>query len=166
MKYLVEIEEHSFEVEVQNPAGRATVDGRQYAVDLRSVDGRWLYSLIVDNCPYEAFLEEGQEGYSVTIQGEPFQVVVRDARAAKLAMIAQRPQAPSTELLVKAPLPGLVVAVEAEPGEPVKKGQVLLVLEAMKMENDLCAPLEGIVREVLVARGDKVNKGQVLLILE
>lgn len=166
MKYLVEIEGHAFDVEVQNPSGRATVDGEQFAVDMTSVDGRWLYSLIVDNRPYEAFVEEKEESYSVTIQGEPFEVVVKDPKAAKLAMMVQRPEAPPTELPIKAPLPGLIVAVEAVPGQAVKKGQILVVLEAMKMENDLTAPRDGTICEVLVSGGDKVDKGQLLLTLE
>lgn len=166
MKYLVEIEGHPFEVEVQNPSGRATVDGEQFAVDMCSVDGRWLYSLIVDHRPYEAFVEEKEERYSVTIQGEPFEVVVRDPKTARLAKMVQRPEAPPTELPIKAPLPGLIVAVEAEPGRVVKKGQILVVLEAMKMENDLTAPRDGTVRDVLVSPGGKVEKGQLLLTLE
>ena len=166
MKYQVEIEGDSFEVEVQNPRGRATVDGQEYNVDLRCVDGRWLYSLIVDDRPYEAFVEEKEESYSVTIQGEPFEVSVVDPKAARLARMVQRPEAPIAEYPIKAPLPGLIVAVEAEPGKTVKKGQVLVVLEAMKMENDLTAPRDATVREVMVSGGDKVDKGQVLLTLE
>lgn len=166
MKYAVEIEGRSFQVQVESPPGQATVDGRQCSVDLRSVDGRWLYSLIVDNCPYEALVEEKEEGYAVTIQGEPFQVMVKSPRAARLALMVRPPDVPSTELSIKAPLPGLIVAVEAKPGQAVKKGQILVVLQAMKMDNDLIAPRDSKVREVLVSKGDTVEKGHILLILE
>lgn len=166
MKFLVEIEGRSFEVEVLNPSGRASVDGEQYSIDMRSVDGHCLYSLIVDNCPYDAFVEEKNGGYSVTIQGEQFEVEIKDPKSARMVMMTRKPEVPGAELPIRAPLPGLVVAVEAEPGRAVKKSQVLVVLEAMKMENDLSAPRDGIVREVKAAVGEKVEKGQVLLTLE
>lgn len=166
VKFLVEIDGQAFEVEAPGQSGHATVDGQSYAVDMRPVDGRWLYSLIVDDCSYEALVVEREDGYAVTIRDEPFEVEVKDPKAARLAMIVRRAEAPSTELSIKAPLPGLVVAVEAEPGQVVKKGQTLVSLEAMKMENDLGAPRDGKVCGVHVSAGDVVEKGQPLLTLE
>ena len=67
---------------------------------------------------------------------------------------------------VAAPLPGLILEVRAVPGQAVAAGDVLVVLEAMKMQNEVCAPRSGVVKEVRVARGATVNMGDVLLILE
>ncbi|HCJ10528.1 MAG TPA: hypothetical protein DHW14_05125, partial [Clostridiales bacterium] len=67
---------------------------------------------------------------------------------------------------VEAPLPGTVVAVRVRPGQEVRKGEVLVVLEAMKMENEVVAPRGGIVRDVPVEKGDTVSLGDVLVTLE
>lgn len=64
---------------------------------------------------------------------------------------------------VEAPLPGTVVAVRVSPGQAVSSGDVLVVLEAMKMQNEIVSPRDGVVKEVLVARGDTVGLGDVLV---
>lgn len=66
---------------------------------------------------------------------------------------------------VKAPMPGSVLDVKVSPGDQAAEGDVLLVLEAMKMENELTAPQSGTVKEVLVKKGDTVNSGDTLIIL-
>jgi len=66
---------------------------------------------------------------------------------------------------VKAPMPGSVLDVKVSPGDQATEGDVLLVLEAMKMENELTAPQSGTVKEVLVKKGDTVNSGDTLIIL-
>jgi glutaconyl-CoA/methylmalonyl-CoA decarboxylase subunit gamma len=67
---------------------------------------------------------------------------------------------------IKAPMPGTVLAIQASPGQPVKKNQVLLVLEAMKMENEIVSPRDGIIAGVHTAKGSSVNAGDLLVSLE
>lgn len=67
---------------------------------------------------------------------------------------------------VAAPLPGVIVAVKVKPGQAVAEDEVVVVLEAMKMENELTAPRAGTVRAVLVEAGDSVDQGTVLVVLE
>jgi len=67
---------------------------------------------------------------------------------------------------VRAPMPGLVLQVCISVGERVKRGDALLRLEAMKMENDVQSQIEGTVKEILVAKGDEVQEGQLLMVLE
>jgi biotin carboxyl carrier protein len=64
---------------------------------------------------------------------------------------------------VKAPMPGLVLKIMVEPGQPISKGDALVILEAMKMENILKAPSDGIVKKILVTKGDKVEKNQIMV---
>lgn len=66
---------------------------------------------------------------------------------------------------VRAPLPGLIVAVKVEVGQQVKAGDVLLVLEAMKMENDITSPYTGTVKQILVAKGTSVSLNDVLVVI-
>lgn len=67
---------------------------------------------------------------------------------------------------VKAPMPGLVIGIQVEPGQAVQKGDALLILEAMKMENVIKAAGDGVVKSVLAQKGHAVDKGQVLLEFE
>jgi len=68
--------------------------------------------------------------------------------------------------LLKAPMPGIIVSVNVTPGAYVKKGQVLVVLEAMKMENEIVAPRDAIVSQIIVAKGMSVSTGDILLALQ
>jgi biotin carboxyl carrier protein len=112
-------------------------------------------------------LVDGREGeYTVVTDGQPYAVRVQDERAARLAQAsaAHRPGAGASS--VTAPMPGLVVAVHVEPGQSVAKGASLVVLQAMKMENELIAREDGTVKEVLVSPGQTVDQGQKLVTLE
>ena len=76
------------------------------------------------------------------------------------------PAAPTTSgTQVKAPMPGSILAVKASAGQAVKAGDVIIVLEAMKMENDIVAPCDGTVKEILVTKGSTVNTDDILAII-
>ena len=76
------------------------------------------------------------------------------------------PAAPTTSgTQVKAPMPGSILAVKASAGQAVKAGDVIVVLEAMKMENDIVAPCDGTVKEILVTKGSTVNTDDILAII-
>ncbi|MBQ5883032.1 MAG: biotin/lipoyl-binding protein, partial [Clostridia bacterium] len=76
------------------------------------------------------------------------------------------PTAPTTNgTQVKAPMPGSILAVKANAGQAVKAGDVIVVLEAMKMENDIVAPCDGTVKEILVTKGSTVNTDDILAII-
>ncbi len=67
---------------------------------------------------------------------------------------------------IKAPLPGIVLAVKTNPGASVKKGDLLLIIEAMKMENEILAPRDGVVAQILAGKGSSVSTGEILLVLK
>ncbi|MEW8959924.1 MAG: acetyl-CoA carboxylase biotin carboxyl carrier protein subunit, partial [Moorella sp. (in: firmicutes)] len=75
----------------------------------------------------------------------------------------QRPHMPQNDFTVTAPLPGTVVDVWVKPGQKVSQGQVLLIIEAMKMENEIQAPFDGVVHEIMVQAGSSVTGGQPLV---
>jgi biotin carboxyl carrier protein len=101
----------------------------------------------------------------VVVDGQPVEAVVLDERAARLASAAGGRQR-AGQTTIQAPMPGLVVAVPVEAGQQVAKGMTLVVLSAMKMQNELTAPADGTVKEVLVSAGQTVDQGQVLVRLE
>ena len=123
--------------------------------------------------------------YNITINGVTYAVEVEEVGAASVAAPAPTaapaapkaapapaaaPAAPKAAgkagaVAVKAPMPGNVIKVNVKPGDAVKKGDVLVVLEAMKMENDICAPADGTVASVEAAKGSTVETDAVLVTL-
>jgi len=91
---------------------------------------------------------------------------VEDERARRLAETGRGLGAPSGEVVIKSPMPGLIVAVRVKPGQDVKKGETLVILESMKMENELKAPRDGKVGSVRVEGRQAVEQGQTLATIE
>ena len=150
-----------------------TIDWRRLA-PLATADGAGeggVFSILIAGTSYEVFARrldppEGETGYlyEVTIAGARFEVRVEDERARALA--ATLPSTHATgEAVVRAPMPGLVIGVPLEAGAQVTRGQTVVILEAMKMENDLGAPLNGTIKEVRVKQGQTVNQGEALVVV-
>lgn len=112
------------------------------------------------------------KNYTITVNGNVYDVTVEEgtgngAPAAKAAAPKAAPKAAAAgaqgAVKVNAPMPGKILKVNAAAGAAVKKGDVLVVLEAMKMENEICAPQDGTVATVECAAGDSVESGKVLV---
>lgn len=167
MKYFATINDLTYEIDIDHH-GRVTADGQELAADMKLVGGRHLYSLLLDNASYEIVLDEESEGrnlYSVMVSGLRYDVKVQDERSRRLALVDRSLRPPEGELLIKAPIPGLVVKVPIAAGQEVAEGETMIILEAMKMENELRAPRAGLVHEVRIKPGDQVALGQVLTTL-
>lgn len=106
-----------------------------------------------------------EEGYEVLVEGITYTVRVRDGRFEHLRKAAHAAASGEGETVVRAPIPGLVVAVGVAPGDLVKKGQCLLVLAAMKLENEIAAPRDGRVASIGAQSGSAVERGAALVTL-
>jgi biotin carboxyl carrier protein len=139
---------------------RVIVDGRPLAATVKEC-GRGFLSLLVDGCSYDVGLHRGEGAFTVVLDGRPIPVTVTEgARGAAAVRPATGP------VRVTAPMPGKIVRVQVAPGDEVQAQQGLLVMEAMKMENELKAPRAGRVREVSVREGQAVERGALLAVLE
>ncbi len=165
MKYAATVGDRTFIIEI-NRENEVVVDDRPEQVDFRSIDGHTLYSLLLNNRSYEAFVEERDGAYQVLLQGRLYTVLVEDERARQLSQVSRGFAPPSGEIQIKAPMPGLIVGVPVEEGQAVKAGQVVVILESMKMANELKAPRAGLVGRVRVKQGDSVEQNQVLLTIQ
>lgn len=116
------------------------------------------FSIKVNGKAYEVEVEE--------IGGAPSAYVPQAASTAPVSAPAAAPAAPSGSVSVKAPMPGTINAIKVKAGDTVSKGQVLAVLEAMKMENEIMADTDGTVASVAVSQGQSVNTGDVILTLK
>jgi biotin carboxyl carrier protein len=105
-------------------------------------------------------------GVTVVVDGQAVDAVVLDERAARLASATAGGRQHSSETTIRAPMPGLVVGIPVAAGQSVPKGTTLVVLSAMKMQNELTAPADATVKEVLVTTGQTVDQNQALIRLE
>jgi len=99
----------------------------------------------------------------IKINGRTYPVELKDKFDLLLEKMGMNNQAVNKVNNIKAPMPGLIIDLKVKAGDEVKANDVLLILEAMKMENILKSPGEGIVKSVKVKKGDSVEKGQVLI---
>jgi biotin carboxyl carrier protein len=162
MKYYATIDDVTFEIEI-NQLGELCIDGECTAVDFQSIGGSSIYSLLLGNASYEALVEARDDCYEVLVQGTLYRVCVQDERMRRLAQAAQGFAPPSGEITIRAPMPGLIVDVPVEQDQHVDKGDVLVILESMKMENELRAPRAGVVRQVRVVQGQSVEQHETLV---
>jgi len=162
MKYIATIGEKEFLVEVIDEH-HVSVDGKTYEVDFVSVSGQPVYSMIADGKSHEAYVREGDDEWQVLLRGRLYPVKVEDEREKRLRAAAGGGVAETGEFHLKAPMPGLVVAIPVTEGQEIKKGQVLLILESMKMQNELKAPRDGVINRIKVKPGESVEQKQPLL---
>ena len=164
MKYITTVDDKVFTIEI-NDDKRVIVDGVEYAVDFESVNGQPVYSLLINGRSYEAYVSENEDenDWQVLIRGDLFTATVEDEREKRLRATAGAVSSSTDEFNLRAPMPGLIVAVPVTEGQAVHKGEILIVLESMKMQNELKCSRDGTVGRIKVKAGDNVEHNQVLL---
>lgn len=163
MKYITTVNGQTLEIEI-NREGEVLVNGEARQVDFRSMEGAHaIYSLILDNKSYEAVVEERDDIHQVLISGDLYDVQVIDERTQRLMASASASLVGGGDSVVRSPMPGMIVKVTVEEGQEVKAGQTVVVLESMKMENELKAPSDGIIARVHVSAGDSVEQNKPLI---
>jgi biotin carboxyl carrier protein len=166
MKYQVTIGKRKFRIGIDSEGTRATVNGRRLNVDLKSLKGKKLHSMLADNENFEFELERSNGGFYLWHgRGQTF-VEVADEKTERLRKLMGAAGAGKKQAVLKAAMPGLVVKVEIVSGQRVNKGDGLLIVEAMKMENEIKAHSPGVVKEIKVKPGQPVEKNQVLIVFE
>jgi biotin carboxyl carrier protein len=184
MSYITTINQQTYHIDAgENGAqDQITLDDITYQIDWRqlailsadmkgNVGSGGRYSLLIAGKTYDIFArrltqpeQKGNETYEIFIAGQRFEVQVEDERARLLAGLTGA-ASHSGVVTVHAPMPGLVIAVTVEAGATVTTGQTVVILEAMKMENDLSSPLSGTVQEIRVTQGQTVDQGEALIII-
>ncbi len=171
MAYVANIEglDKELRVDVKHLGGdlyRVVIDGeKELVVDVRR-HGCCVYSVLSDGKSYEVDVDERPAGgYSVLVQGEHYHIDLMDEMKKKLLTILGEGMGTGTGEVTTA-MPGKVVKVLVAEGDQVKKDQPLVILEAMKMENEFKAPCDGVVKSVKVKGGETVEANATLVVLE
>ena len=166
MRYFVTVNGRQHEVDVVERLGELSVhvDGEPLDLDYEEVDRLGQVAVLTGGRSYGISIEGDEYAASVVIAGHLYAVEIEDERE-RAAHAAARASAAGGGV-VKSVMPGIVVTLLVQPGERVEKGQALLVLEAMKMQNEISAPADGTVAAVHVAEKQAVGSGEKLITLE
>lgn len=161
MKYLVTISGRTFDVGITESG--VSLNGKPVGASLTPVPESPLHHLVTERASRTYAMRRRAEEWVVERAGESWMVQVRDQRSRELDRFREKRAVRDAPGLVRAPMPGLVLRVEVRVGQPVSAGGGLVVLEAMKMENEIRSPSSGTVRAVLVQPGQAVEKGAPLV---
>jgi biotin carboxyl carrier protein len=162
MKYITNIKGRDFTIEIIDEK-HITVDGEPFEIDFESVSGQPVYSLLINGNSYEAHVYPSDEGWQVLLHGHFYPAVVEDERERRLRAAAGGMDEDNREYLLKSPMPGLVVSIPVSEGQQIDKGDVLVVLESMKMQNELKSPRAGTIGRLRITKGQTVEQKQTLL---
>ena len=170
MKFCVKVESQEKCVEVEEKDGiyLVTIDGRTRVVDCRHAGHRDYLSLIIDNRSHlveSAPVRFEQGTYYANIDGRRYDVEVLDERL----VAARQASAKVTEAgpyVVASPMPGLIVDVRVKVGDAVKAGSPVVIMEAMKMQNELVSEIDGVVKAINVRTNETVDSQAALIEIE
>jgi pyruvate carboxylase subunit B len=167
MKYSVQLNDERKTVSIETDGVRYE-ESAPVQAELSDVEGSPVRMVKIGTYVYRIVVEkkQGRGRYTLWIDGCRFDVEALDERTRAIRDLSSASGAPTGPSPIIAPMPGLIVRINVNPGDVVEPGQGLVVMEAMKMENELRATSAGIVKSVEISAGTPVEKGAVLVVLE
>ncbi len=166
MRYFVTLGDRTVEVDLTGTT--PVVDGVPVSgAELATLPGTPVRHLLADGRSFEMTVQPGERRgrWRIGVGGARFDVDAVDERTRAIREMTGGGEAEAVKT-INAPMPGLVVRILVEPGAAVRAGQGVVIVEAMKMENELKAPADGVVSRIDVQPGQTVDKGAVLVVLE
>jgi biotin carboxyl carrier protein len=167
MAFIAKLGEQNYTIDIEEVGKsvyKVAVDGHEFLVDGKKT-GRTNFSLIVDNRSFEVEVDNNEDEYRVLVDGRNYRVNLVDERRLRVGGMGGGLELQGRQK-VSVPMPGKIIAVLVTEGDTVEKGQGLVIVEAMKMENEVRSPISGEVKEIKVKPGDTVEGGAVLIIVE
>lgn len=158
------VDKKAFDVTL-DAQGRPEIAGETLEWDLKGVENR-AYSILVGNRSYTLQLhtfERDKKWLTLSLNGSPYRVSYREEMDLLLGKMGLSSDHSKAVTVLKAPMPGKIASLAVVEGQRVKAGDVLLVLEAMKMENAIKSPADGVLEKVAVSTGQNVEKNQLLV---
>lgn len=168
MKLIAELDDEKHEINLKQNGENvfAEIDGRVYEIESSRVEPN-VYLIKHENRVYQIFVSPNQnanEPFAVNVGASDFEIKITDPKRLRISAGAGGAAEGAAE--IKTAMPGKLVRVLVEAGAEVKKGDGILIVEAMKMQNEMKSPKDGTVKEVRFAEGSTVNAGDVLAIIE
>jgi biotin carboxyl carrier protein len=167
MKYIVDLNGQRRTVSI-DADGVSMEGGATQHAELAEVEGSPVRMVKLDNNVYRVVTQkrQGKGRYTLWVDGYRFEVEALDERTRAIRDVSAANAAPSGPAPIVAPMPGLVIRISVNVGDHIEAGQGVVVMEAMKMENELRSTTAGTVKTVKVAPGTAVERGAVLVELE
>ncbi len=162
MKYTTILNNEMYEVEILKD-GVVLVNGERHEVDFLGLDES-LYSIIQNNRSQDLAIDENNGNYQVLVDGRLYEAQVLDQRT--MLMMSRKGGLMLGSGEVHAPMPGLVVDVPVAEGDTVEAGQTVIILESMKMQNELKAPIAGMIESIHAEAGKTVDKNDLLVVIK
>lgn len=162
MKYVTTIDGHEYIVDIIDDH-QISIDGVVQQVDFTPVGDHEVYSLVVDGISVDATVILNEDRWQVLFQGNLFSAIVEDEREKRLRAALGGRVAEHEDYHLKAPMPGMVISIPVDEGQAIHKGDVLAILESMKMQNELRSPRDGKVTRVRIKAGDRVEQKETIL---
>ncbi len=162
MKYIATVKDREYTIEIDPDRG-ILIDDEPQEIDFQRLDSGGVTSLLMNHRSVSAVVEERSDHWEVLIEGELYAVQVQDERAYRLERMRSTGLTVDGEAVVTSPMPGIIVAVPVAVGDEVRRGDKVVILESMKMENELRAPCDGIVTHIHIIAGTSVEKDQLLV---
>ena len=166
LKALIGDREEELLIKLEEGRISAQIGNRVYALEVREIEPD-CYLFFLGHNVHECRVSEraaAKETFDVTIHGRSHEVTIVDPKRLRSGQNSDRHHHGAAE--IRAPMPGKVVRVQTEAGETVEKGAGVIVVEAMKMQNEMKSPRAGVVVSLNVKAGDTVNAGDVLAVIE
>ena len=164
MAYIVKVDDKEYKIDIKKESNKLKIllDSKEIQGEIVSRNTDSQLTLFIDNKPYSISLDSDSQ---ISVNGEEYLIEVIDEQIQKL--IKATPEAiHKKEVIITAPMPGLVIEIEVKEGDKITAGQGLIVVEAMKMQNEMNAPRDGIVKKVFVQKGQTVNSRDILIAIE
>jgi len=162
MKYIATIDDQEFEIGIDRE-GEVTVDGEVIGAQMESMLDPTLHSLIIGHHSRDVRINAEEDLYTVQVGGDILEVKVEDERTRRLAGVRGSLAVITGEIALKAPMPGVIIEVPVAEGAEVVKGDTVVVLESMKMQNEIKAPRDGRIHAMRIAAGDRVELNAIML---
>jgi biotin carboxyl carrier protein len=164
-EFVVTISGKRREVRVLSPQ-TLSLDGQVYAYELISIDSS-NYILRIDDKFFHISYHKKKNGeFLVTVDSETYDVLIQTSLQEKAAKLIEHKTAGSRKIDIIAPMPGMLLKIKKGKGERIRQGESIMILEAMKMENDIKSPKEGVILDIHVQESKAVEKGELLFSLE
>jgi pyruvate carboxylase subunit B len=163
--YFVEVGKREYKIRIGDAGTNVAIDGFAGTVEIRQI-GEHLFSLLIDGKSIKVVAAASGPHLHFLVNGKSCTARIANARERVFNMLSTHHTQHRAVVEIRAPMPAMVVRVEVKAGDSVKVGQGLVILEAMKMENEIRSHHDGKVKEISVASKQIVEKGQLLLVME
>jgi biotin carboxyl carrier protein len=167
MKFVVDLNDQRRSVSI-DPDGVSFEGEEPASAELTEIEGSPVRMITLGSHVHRVVVQkrQGKGRYTLWVDGYRFETEALDERTRAIRDISAASAAPSGPAPIVAPMPGMIIRINVKPGDRIEAGQGVVVMEAMKMENELRATSNGVVRSVEVSPGTAVEKGALLVSLE